>query len=338
MKTLENRYPLQGMACKHGTLTWREAGAKALTKHIAVEAAITQAPSVQAGPSAQGLGNAPTLVLLHGIGSGALSWAAQLDAFGSTHRVLAWDAPGYGESSPLASHKPLATDYARVLDEWLAHCGVQDVVLVGHSLGALMAAAWAAQRHGTAADGSTAAARLRALVLASPARGYGHTSPAERQAKWVSRLELIDRLGPQRLAQQRAPELCAIGACAAVVELVRWNMARTTRAGYAQAAHLLAFDDLLKYLPVKVPSQAPSRTATLPFTAFITVLCGGLDKVTPPAACQSLAHALGAPLQLLPGVAHPCYVEDPAGFNVALTDCIAQASAAVPNAPLNRHG
>jgi pimeloyl-ACP methyl ester carboxylesterase len=338
MKELEIKYPLQGMACKHGTLTWREAGPNALRNGIAAEAAITQPAPLQPGTATQATGKAPTLVLLHGIGSGALSWAAQLEAFGSSHRVLAWDAPGYGESSPLATNKPLATDYARVLDEWLAHCGVQDLVLVGHSLGALMSSAWAAQRHGTAADGSTANARLRALVLASPARGYGHTSPTERQAKWVSRLEVIDRLGPQRLAQQRAPELCATGASSAVIEQVRWNMARATRAGYAQAAHLLAFDDLLKYLPVKVPSQAPSRTATLPFTAPITVLCGGLDKVTPPAACQSLAHALGAPLQLLPGVAHPCYVEDPAGFNSALADCIAQVAAAEPNAPVQRHG
>jgi pimeloyl-ACP methyl ester carboxylesterase len=286
-QALESTYPLQRMECKHGALTWREAGPKSET-------------------------NGPTLVLLHGIGSGALSWAAQLEAFGRTQRVLAWDAPGYGESSPLPTKKPLATDYAQVLDEWLDHCGVHDLVLVGHSLGALMAGAWAAQRHGTPASGHKANARLRALVLASPARGYGHTPLAERQAKWLNRSELINRLGPQAMAEQRAPELCAPGASDAVVESVRWNMARTTRIGYAAAAHLLAFDDLLKL----VQGAAVS--------APITVLCGGLDKVTPPAACQSIAHALNAPLQLLPGVAHPCYLEDPAGFNAVLADCLTQ--------------
>lgn len=248
----------------HGTLAWREAG--------------TGTP----------------LVLLHGIGSGSGSWSAQLEALAATHRVLAWDAPGYGESAPLANPRPLGTDYAQVLAAWLAALQIGELALVGHSLGAIVAAAWAARP----------TAQLHALVLASPARGYASAAPDVRAAKWRERIELVERLGAAGMAEQRAAGLCAPDAPAAVVEQVRRNMARVTPGGYIQAAHLLAHDDLLAHAH---HNQARA-----------TVLCGELDKVTPPAACRALAHEIGAPYRELAGVAHACYVEDPAQFNAAL--------------------
>ena len=39
-------------------------------------------------------GQGPPLLLLHGIGSGAASWGAQIDAFSNRYRVIAWNAPG----------------------------------------------------------------------------------------------------------------------------------------------------------------------------------------------------------------------------------------------------
>ena len=37
---------------------------------------------------------APALVLLHGVGSGSASWAAQLADLSPYYHVIAWDAPG----------------------------------------------------------------------------------------------------------------------------------------------------------------------------------------------------------------------------------------------------
>ena len=88
---------------------------------------------------------AVTHVLLHGIGSASASWLAQLqqatDASGPTHHLLAWDAPGYGASTALPMGAPCAADYAARMWHWLDALGVaQPITLVGHSLGALMAA------------------------------------------------------------------------------------------------------------------------------------------------------------------------------------------------------
>ncbi|HEX2782698.1 MAG TPA: alpha/beta fold hydrolase, partial [Ilumatobacteraceae bacterium] len=46
-------------------------------------------------------GDGPVLVLLHGLGGSRLSWEPQLEGLADTHRVVAWDMPGYGASRPL---------------------------------------------------------------------------------------------------------------------------------------------------------------------------------------------------------------------------------------------
>jgi len=259
------------MPVAHGTLAYREAG------------------------------TGVALVLLHGIGSGAASWEAQFDELADRYRVIAWDAPGYGDSSPLPLPTPLAPDYAAALVQFLARLHVDELVLVGHSLGAMVAAAWAAEP----------TARLHALVLASPARGYASAPADVRQAKWQERIEAIERLGPQAMAAERSSKLCSPGATATVVEKVRASMARVTRQGYGQAAHMLVHDDLLSHLRrVKAP---------------VTVLCGELDTVTPPDACAGIAQVVGAPFVSLPGLGHACYVEGPALFNSALTLALARA-------------
>src|SRR3546814_5731935 len=85
-------------------------------------------------------GEGPALVLLHGIGSGARSWKNQLPSLSSSFRVVVWDAPGYGRSSPLAAEAPEAEDYADALGAFLAPLGIAGAHLVGHSLGAVIAA------------------------------------------------------------------------------------------------------------------------------------------------------------------------------------------------------
>src|SRR5699024_9001255 len=84
----------------------------------------------------------PAVVLLHGIGSGAGSWWACAEQLAPHAKVVAWNAPGYASSSALAQARPMASDYARHLHELIQGLGLQSFILVGHSLGALIAAAY----------------------------------------------------------------------------------------------------------------------------------------------------------------------------------------------------
>lgn len=233
-----------------------------------------------------------TLVCLHGIGSGAASWQQVAARLQGVARVIAWDAPGYGASTPLLVPEPSAKDYAERLHEWLDALDVQRCILVGHSLGALMAAA-AASAGGM--RGSRGAARFEQVVLISPARGYGADAQRADSVR-DERLETLARLGIGGMAAQRSQRLLSDAAGELARQWVRWNMARLNPAGYRQAIELLCGDDLLGYLPLAAPTQ---------------VWVGGGDVITPPAACAEVALAADTPLRLLGSLGHASYVEQP---------------------------
>ena len=117
------------------------------------------------------------LVLLHGIGSGSASWAAQLAAVTPKQPgLLAWDAPGYGDSDGLGlldAAWPTATHYAERLWAWLDALGLtHPLTLVGHSLGALVAARAALLQP----------QRVAAVVLLAPAQGHARLELAQRES------------------------------------------------------------------------------------------------------------------------------------------------------------
>uniref|UniRef100_UPI000E2F4C5A alpha/beta fold hydrolase n=1 Tax=Serratia marcescens TaxID=615 RepID=UPI000E2F4C5A len=106
------------------------------------------------------------------------------------YRVLDWDMPGYGESPMLAATPADAGDYADALARMLDRAGVEQTILVGHSLGALVAAAFAAKYP----------QRVLYLVLADVAQGYGQAEAAQREKVWQGRQQQI-ALGGEAMAQ-----------------------------------------------------------------------------------------------------------------------------------------
>ncbi|MDR0213405.1 MAG: alpha/beta hydrolase [Comamonas sp.] len=229
------------------------------------------------------------VVLLHGISSGSASWLDVARPLSDKVRVLAWDAPGYGISTPLAQPAPLDADYARSLARSLSVLGVRRCILVGHSLGALMAAKLAC----TDASGLVAQ-----LVLISPAGGYGASAKAEQQAKVrQGRLASLAEKGVAGLAAVIDQRLVSAAAPEAVREWVRWNTARMQSPGYAQAVELLCGSDL---------GQATGR---LPMPVQVWV--GEHDVVTPPAACKAWAELLDAHYGTLAAAGHASPVEQP---------------------------
>ncbi|QQC66575.1 alpha/beta fold hydrolase [Paraburkholderia ginsengisoli] len=274
------RFPARQVSlASQRTLSYREAGS--------------------AGNSANS--DALPLVLLHGIGSGAASWVQQFEGLGANRRVLAWDAPGYGASTPVAAESPVAVDYAGVLKEWLDALGLERCVLVGHSLGAIIAGAFAAAHPQFVAG----------LLLLSPAGGYGAASAEVRETKRDQRLAMLNELGPQGLAEKRSANMLSAHANDEARAWVRWNMSRVIPHGYAQATHLLANADLAADL---------SR-----FKGRINVAVGADDTITPPAACERIALAAGTKLQVVPHAGHAGYIEAPAAYT-AIIDTFCRAS------------
>ncbi len=229
--------------------------------------------------------SATPIVLLHGIGSASASWLRQLQHCGRLHSVLAWNAPGYSESTALPMAVPTAHDYARSMWSWLDALKVGQVTLVGHSLGALMAAA--ATRD--------APHRVRHLVLLAPALGYATAAPEVRAAKLNDRLRNLETLGPQGMADKRGAAMLSGDATPEQVEFIKTVMAQIEPHGYAQAAHMLSGGNLAAELAA--------------ITCPITVASGQADTITPPAGCQRAAEAARTPWIDLGAVGHACPLE-----------------------------
>jgi pimeloyl-ACP methyl ester carboxylesterase len=252
--------------------------------------------TVQAGArqfSFRESGSGPrTLVLLHGIGTDSASWVQQLDAFAPACRVVAWDAPGYGASTPPASSTPAAADYADALAALLDALDIRQALLVGQSLGALMAAAFAA-RH---------PARIEKLALTGPAAGYGNAPRAERAERLNARIKQMNEQGPAGIAASRGANMLSEAASEEMRDFVGTCQKRLNPAGYIQAVHTL--------------SNGVIANDAARYTEPVLVLSGAIDKLTPLASCREVAQAFPCGFhRTLPDLGHGSYMENAALVN-----------------------
>src|SRR5215218_745706 len=81
--------------------------------------------------------DAPTVVLVHGLGGSHLNWDLFAPLLRSHARVLALDLPGFGLSDP-GERRTTVHDNVRVLDRFLAEVAGTPAVLVGNSMGGMI--------------------------------------------------------------------------------------------------------------------------------------------------------------------------------------------------------
>jgi pimeloyl-ACP methyl ester carboxylesterase len=99
-------------------------------------------------------GNGRPVVLLHGVSLSAAAWAPLFTALPG-RRLLAVDLPGHGLSGPLAYRRGHVRRHAhQMIEDILDALGLDQVPVVGHSLGGMLALWYAA----------TGAARISSLV------------------------------------------------------------------------------------------------------------------------------------------------------------------------------
>lgn len=231
-------------------------------------------------------GTGQALVLMHGIGSGSAGWLLQLETL-QGYRLIAWDAPGYGESEVLPMEKPRPADYAQALHGFLDRLLLKDVVLVASSLGCLMAGAYAAAHP----------ERVRSMILLGPAGGY-----AGDEARTSERLRQYDELGAEGLAEKRAPTVVAKDSPAIALELSRWTQRRVSREAYRRAVYCLG--------------QGNLALDARKFPKKVLVACGSEDPITPEAGCRTIARAFPrGDYRSLAGVGHVPHIEAPETVN-----------------------
>jgi pimeloyl-ACP methyl ester carboxylesterase len=131
----------------------------------------------QAGPDDPG---APTVLAVHGLGGSGRYWQGLANRMAGTHRLIAPDLAGFGRSEEptLDAHRALHLgDLDAVIE---ATAPASPVWVIGHSLGGVLAALWASDRHDRVAGLALGAApfptgkamdfRSQANLQASPLR------------------------------------------------------------------------------------------------------------------------------------------------------------------------
>lgn len=246
-------------------------------------------------------GTGKVLVLLHGISSGSGSWVKQLQDLSQYFHVIAWDAPGYGQSDCLAA-QPNAADYAKRLKGMLDALGLNlgsgfdqnKMILVGHSLGAMQAAAFHALYPET----------VDALVIANVAQGYKGCDQQKQQEVFEKRPKMLQTLGASGMAKSRGPHLVA-NASTEALALIEAVMQNIHLDGFSHASYLLAYDAIQSYLS---PEQQN-----------VHVVKGMADGITPPQDIQALADKFRlTPCYEIAAAGHLSYLDQAAQFNQIL--------------------
>jgi len=229
-------------------------------------------------------GEGVPLILLHGIGSNSRSWRRQFDDLSAYFNVIAWDAPGYGQSSDPVG-KPSMEFYAKRLRGLLDALEIKSMFLLGHSFGGVIAQEF----YRLNAD------FVRALIL-SDTRFLGSLSTLHQ------RLTAIRTMTPAARAAERAPQLLSRRASHQLIREVEDTLSEIRPSGYEFAAIALAQSDTRDVLRrLRVPTL---------------LIWGSDDEITP--LWEDVPT--GARLEIIANAGHLCYIEQPDRFNAIVRE------------------
>jgi pimeloyl-ACP methyl ester carboxylesterase len=244
----------------------------------------------------QQVGDGPPLVLLHGFSIDSRVWRPQLEILSDGFTVIAWDAPGAGQSSDPPETFGIA-DWADCLAGLLDAVAVPRAHIVGLSWGGILAQEfW--RRHSK---------RILSLVLADTYAGWaGSLSPpvvADRLASCLQDAslpsgEFVPRYLPGMFSDLASPET------------------RQELASIMSDLHPIGF---------RLMALASANTDTrviLPTIRVPTLLIwGGADKRSPLTLAHPIRDAIpGARLAVISGAGHVSNLEQPDRFNALVRD------------------
>jgi pimeloyl-ACP methyl ester carboxylesterase len=232
-------------------------------------------------------GAGPPLVMLHGAPCDGRTWQWMLPDLSRDHTVVAWDAPGFGESSDIDDNWR-APQFADALAALIAALCLERPHLVGHSFGTMVALSLF-QRHPTVPA---------SLVLIGGYAGWAGSLPPDEVARrlemFVGIAELGDAFEPKSYPGLFS-DLIPADRDLVLVTMMRENIRPAT---IRAAGHTGAETDLRPMLPtIDVPTL---------------VLHGAADARSPLANAEALHAAIPtSQLVVLPKLGHACVVEDP---------------------------
>ena len=227
--------------------------------------------------------NKPQIVFLHGIGSNSASWDGQFTELSDDYNLLTWDAPGYGKSTCIADEWANAYDYSRRLKSLIDYVGFDKIILVGQSLGAIIATAF----------GILYPEIVAKLTLVCPATGYACQKGDILPSNVQSRINDLKELGAIEFGAKRYKNLLNDNASEHAKIVVETTMQSVNPEGYMRATHLLAQSNLrelvanLQFKPAIIYGKSDKIIKQEAVQALIDI-----TKTTEVYALENGSHAL----------------------------------------------
>lgn len=241
-------------------------------------------------------GGGPPVVFLHSLAGNADQWTAQLEHLREDRRAVALELRGHGRSEPPSDADYSVAAYRRDVAAAVDRLGLDCFVLVGHSMGAAVAAAYAAEYPG----------RVAGLALVDGA--FAREEPTPEEATWLR------ELGSERYRELIEGHWRAIleGARRDVRERVLDDLRTTPRATVVHSFRALAGHD-----PITHIESYPG-----PVTLVLS------DIGDNPLAAHH--HVAGLPHSFVRGTGHWLQMDRPDEFNALLDAFLARDDVGCP--------
>lgn len=237
------------------------------------------------------------LVFLHGIGGGHAAWDRQVEFFAAKgYATHAWDAPGYGGRPQVEPYS--FANVARALEADIDRVSREPVVVVGHSMGGMIAQeAYALFPQ-----------KFRGIALTFTSPAFAGTTSDFTQQFIEARIKPLD-LGRTMsdIAASLMKTMHGTASDPSGLVLAAQVMSTVPPDTYRRAVAMLTTFDRRALLPqIRVPAL---------------VLSGSDDLVAPAKMMERMAQKIpGADYVCLPGCGHLGPMDQPDAFNAALLD------------------
>ena len=247
----------------------------------------------------QVMGQGPVMLMLHGTGASAHTWAGMRAVLQTHYTLVCPDLPGHGFTTTLAQDDYSLPSMTSALCELLAHMACTPQVVVGHSAGAAVGMSLVMHR---------APADTMALVGLNPA-----WLPLPGMAQWLfpvaAKLAALNPLSGWLTSKQASPHRVQ-----QLLQSTGSNLNAQQRAPYdvlLQSAHhvqgvlrMMSQWDVHPLVPrfVQHVQQHPCR---------VLIQAGSADRTIPMHHAQQVQHALPhCSLQVLDGLGHLAHEEN----------------------------
>ncbi|MDA9930400.1 alpha/beta hydrolase [Alphaproteobacteria bacterium] len=242
-------------------------------------------------------GKGPALLFLHGMNGNSKSWTFAFQALSNRFRVVAWDAPSCGKSD---SFGDTIKDYVAAAKALIHTLDLQDVVIIGHSMGGLVATSLAAEPD----------MPVTGLILSSTHLGFSIPSGRPLMPRYATRIQRLESKGAGmeygiERARRNTPENTSEEVVSFLADIAKDIRLEQIRDGgrMSQETNNAALGE-----KIQVP---------------IIILSGGKDTVISTDMHAALTTAFPAAKQIIfPNAGHASYAECPEQYHTEVKNFV----------------